>query len=121
MSLISTFSVILTALVISRSAIAYNVSLSNGKFGQNNIPKKSDSDKGEHDNKKKASLMNNSNSPNFTSFFIGFIDILSVRLLEYKKPLDFSKVPGVSADCQRDFSRFLAALKKFELWALKSK
>lgn len=53
MSLISTFSVILTALVISRSAIAYNVSLSNGKFGQNNIPKKSDSDKGEHDNKNK--------------------------------------------------------------------
>lgn len=65
--------------------------------------------------------MNNSNLPNFTSFFIGFIDILSVRLLEYKKPLSFSKVPGVSADCQRDFSRFLAALKKFELWALKSK
>lgn len=70
---------------------------------------------------KKASLMNNSNLPNLTSSYVGFIDILSVRLLEYKKPLDFSQVPGVSADCQRDFTQFLAALKKFEFWALRSK
>lgn len=64
-------------------------------------------------------LINNSNFPSLLS--IEFIEILSSRLLEYKKPLDFSDVPGVSRVCQRDFSHFLRALKLFELWALKSK
>lgn len=52
MSIVLTFYVMLTALVISGSAIAHNVSLSNGEFGHSDIPKKSDSDKGEHDDQK---------------------------------------------------------------------
>lgn len=70
----------------------------------------------------KKLLINNSLRRKLTVIVVlAFINILSERLLEYKKPLDFSKVPGVSNECRRDFMYFLAALKKFDLWALRSK
>lgn len=47
--------------------------------------------------------------------------MLSSRLLEYNRPLDFSLVPGVTGECQQSFLHYLRALKSFELWALKSK
>lgn len=53
--------------------------------------------------------------------FAEFIKILSSRLLEYKKALNFESIPGVSPECQRGFSHYLDALQRFELWALKSK
>lgn len=56
----------------------------------------------------------------FVSLLLEFIKVLSSRLFDYKKPLDFTVVPEVSDDCHRDFVQYLSALKTFELWALKS-
>lgn len=94
-----------------------NTSSSIDGIKHNVIPKKSDSEIGEQDNKKKSETHELFNEISF----IEFIKVLSSRMFEYKKPLDFTSVPGVSSECKQDFAIYLNALKAFEFWALKSK
>lgn len=50
-----------------------------------------------------------------------FINVLSQRYLELQPPFELSHVQGVSKRCQMHSHKFVEALHKFELWALKSK
>lgn len=109
---------ILCAIYKSAYALNRNISSPSDDLEHTVIPKKSDSDIGEQDNKKSATH----ELFIFTKIsFLEFIKVLSSRLFEHKKPLDFTSVPGVSSECRRDFSHYLSALKNFDWWALKSK
>lgn len=48
------------------------------------------------------------------------IRLLAPKILSIKKPINLLQ-SQVSFNCQRDFSQYLNALSKMELWALKSK
>lgn len=113
---------VFVVLVISAcvSCASENISSLNHEQLFDNVPKKSESDRGEDESETlKCSFIQ------FLCFFSLFaysesIKVLGSRLFEYKKPLNLSSVPGVSLECQHDFLQYLEALESFELWALKS-
>ena len=50
-----------------------------------------------------------------------FINVLSQNYLKLHQPFDLSHVPAISIECRMHSHIFVDSLKKFELWALKSK
>lgn len=49
------------------------------------------------------------------------IKSLSAKIFDFKRPMNLLQLPGVSLDCQRDFTHYLSSLLRMELWALQSK
>lgn len=54
----------------------------------------------------------------FTS--LDYLKQLAPKIAQYQKPFLLSN-EGVSEECKKDSMKFLAALKRADLWALKSK
>ena len=52
--------------------------------------------------------------------FLEIGTIVSGKFLKNNPPFELSNVHGVSEECRKDSEKFVASLKKIELWALQS-
>lgn len=53
------------------------------------------------------------------NFSLDYIKLLAPKILQHQKPFLLSG-DSVSEQCRKDSAKFLTALKRFDLWALKS-